>query len=386
MAQAPTSTAAPAPAWHAMSPGEVLGRTGADRRGLTSAEAAERLERDGPNALPETAGRPLWQIVLAQLKDTMIIVLLIAAAVSAVVSRELVDSLVILVLVLANAVIGTWQEVKAARSLGALRAMTAPHANALRDGEPVHLAAQDLVVGDVVLLAAGDAVPADLRLLETANLRIDESALTGESHAVDKSTAAVPVDVALGDRTGVAFSATLVVAGRGSGVVTATGAHTQVGGIAELISSGPDVVTPMQRRLNQLGRTLGIAVLAVCAALFALGLAQGRDALETLMLAVALAVAAIPEGLVAISTVVLALGVQRMARRGAIVRTLPAVETLGSTTVICSDKTGTLTLNQMTATRLLARGGSYRIDGLGYSTVGDPTEGALIVLAAKAGM
>src|SRR5690554_1231295 len=334
--------------WHAMSTGEVLGRLDARREGLSNEEARARLDRDGPNALPETAGKPLWRIVLAQFTDAMIIVLLIAAVVSAAVSRELVDSLVILVLVLANAVIGTWQEVKAARSLNALRAMTAPHANALRDGAPVHLAAQDLVVGDVVLLAAGDAVPADLRLLQAANLRIDESALTGESHAVDKSTDAVPADVALGDRAGVAFSATLVVAGRGAGVVTATGARTQVGGIAELISSGPEVTTPMQRRLNQLGRTLGIAVLVVCAALFVLGLAQGRDALETLMLAVALAVAAIPEGLVAISTVVLALGVQRMARRGAIVRTLPAVETLGSTTVICSDKTGTLTQNRMT--------------------------------------
>ncbi len=345
------------PAWHAMSPGEVLGRTGSDRRGLGGEEAAVRLERDGPNALPETPGKPLWQIVLAQFKDTMIVVLLIAAVVSAVVSRELVDSAVILVLVLANAVIGTWQEVKAARSLNALRAMSAPHANALRDGEPVHLAASELVVGDVVLLAAGDAVPADLRLIEAANLRIDESALTGESHAADKNTDPAPADVPLGDRTGMAFSATLVAAGRGSGVVVATGPRTQVGGIAELIASGPDVVTPMQLRLAALGRTIGIAVIVVCVGLFALGLAQGRDALETLMLAVSLAVAAIPEGLVAISTVVLALGVQRMAARGAIVRTLPAVETLGSTTVICSDKTGTLTENRMTVVESWEPGG-----------------------------
>jgi len=345
------------PAWHAMSPGEVLGRTGSARAGLSSEEAAVRLERDGPNALPETAGKPLWQIVLSQFKDTMIVVLLIAAMVSAVVSRELVDSAVIIVLVIANAVIGTWQEVKAARSLNALRAMSAPHADALRDGEPVHLAASELVVGDVVLLAAGDAVPADLRLVEAANLRIDESALTGESHAADKNTDPAPADVTLGDRTGMAFSATLVAAGRGSGVVVATGLRTQVGGIAELIASGPDVVTPMQLRLAALGRTLGIAVLVVCAGLFALGLAQGRDALETLMLAVSLAVAAIPEGLVAISTVVLALGVQRMAARGAIVRTLPAVETLGSTTVICSDKTGTLTENRMTVVESWEPGG-----------------------------
>ncbi|NLF05236.1 MAG: cation-translocating P-type ATPase [Actinomycetales bacterium] len=345
------------PAWHAMSPGEVLGRTGSERRGLSGREAAERLEREGPNALPETPPKPLWLVVASQFKDTMIIVLLLAAAVSAVVSRELVDSAVIVALVLANAAIGTWQEVKAARSLNALRAMSAPHANALRDGEPVHLEARDLVVGDVVLLAAGDAVPADVRLVEAANLRVDESALTGESHAVDKSTEAVPADVALGDRTGVAFSATLVVAGRGTGVVTATGARTQVGGIAELIRSGPDVETPMQRRLNALGRTLGIAVLVVCAGLFVLGLAQGRDAVDTLMLAVSLAVAAIPEGLVAISTVVLALGVQRMAARGAIVRTLPAVETLGSTTVICSDKTGTLTQNLMTVVESWEPGG-----------------------------
>jgi len=331
-----------------MAAAQVLERTGSRRRGLSGREVAQRLDRDGPNALPEAPPRPWWRVAASQFTDTMIIVLLLAAGVSAVVSRELVDSAVIVALVLANAAIGTWQELKAARSLNALRAMSAPHANALRDGEPVHLAARDLVVGDVVLLAAGDSVPADLRLIEAANLRVDESALTGESHAVDKSTSPVPADAALGDRTGVAFSATLVVAGRGTGVVTATGARTQVGGIAELIRSGPDVATPMQRRLDALGRTLGIAVLAVCAGLFALGLAQGRDAVDTLMLAVSLAVAAIPEGLVAISTVVLALGVQRMAARGAIVRTLPAVETLGSTTVICSDKTGTLTQNLMT--------------------------------------
>ena len=382
-------------AWHAMTPGEVIGRIGSDRRGLSTGEARARLERDGPNALPVPPGRPLWLVVATQFRDTMILVLLAAAVVSAVVSRELVDSIVILVLVLANAVIGTWQEVKAARSLDALRAMSAPHANALRDGEPVHLASSELVVGDLVLLAAGDAVPADVRLVETFDLRVDESALTGESHAVDKTTEAVPADVALGDRVGMAFSSTLVVAGRATGVVVATGAHTQVGGIAELIASGPDVATPMQRRLDSLGRTLGIAVLVVCALLYVLGLLQGRDALETLMLAVALAVAAIPEGLVAISTVVLALGVQRMAARGAIVRTLPAVETLGSTTVICSDKTGTLTQNRMTVVESWEPGTlgdaapSERLVRIavlctdasvssGDAVVGDPTEVALV--------
>ena len=400
--QAP-STSAPA-AWHTMSPGEVLGRTGSRRAGLSPAEARERLERDGPNALPEPPGRPLWLVVATQLKDTMILVLLAAAVVSAVVSRELVDSIVILVLVGANAAIGTWQEVKAARSLDALRAMSAPHANALRDGEAVHLASSELVVGDVVLLAAGDAVPADVRLIETVNLRVDESALTGESHAVDKSTEAVPADVALGDRVGMAFSSTLVVAGRATGVVVATGARTQVGGIAELIASGPEVTTPMQRRLDSLGRTLGVAVLVVCAALFALGLAQGRDALDTLMLAVSLAVAAIPEGLVAISTVVLALGVQRMAARGAIVRTLPAVETLGSTTVICSDKTGTLTQNRMTVveswepggggepserlvrTAVLCTDASLSANGEDAGVVGDPTEVALVRWGLERGL
>ena len=376
-------------AWHALPVTEVLRRTGAEPSGLSSAEAARRLERDGPNALPDPGEKPVWRVVAGQFTDSMIFVLLLAAAVSAVVSRELVDSAVIVALVLANAAIGTWQEVKASRSLRALRALSAPHATALREGHPVRLEARELVVGDLVLLAAGDAVPADLRLVEAADLRVDESALTGESHAVDKSPEAVPEDAPLGDRHGMAYSATLVVAGRATGVVVATGARTEVGGIAELIASGPEVTTPMQRRLDSLGRTLGVVVLLVCALLFVLGLAQGRDLVGTLMLAVSLAVAAIPEGLVAISTVVLALGVQRMAQRGAIVRTLPAVETLGSTTVICSDKTGTLTQNRMTVVEhWTAAGDSERLvraavlctdaSVKGEEVTGDPTEVAIV--------
>ncbi|TYK43135.1 cation-translocating P-type ATPase [Actinomadura decatromicini] len=395
-------------------------------RGLTAAEAAARLAADGPNALPAARGRgPLTRFLL-QFNSPLIYVLLASAAVTALIGEH-VDALVILGVVVVNAIVGFVQESRAEKALTALAAMTRTTARVVRDGASAEIPAADLVRGDLVELDAGDKVPADLRLLRTDELAVDESALTGESAPVAKDPAALP-EVALADRAAMAFSGTLVAAGRAAGLVVATGADTELGGIDRLVQTTATVRTPLTRKITEFSKIVTVAILALAALTFAIGVLRGRGAAEMLTAAVALAVGAIPEGLPAIVTITLALGVARMVRRGAIVRHLPAVETLGSTTVICTDKTGTLTRNQMTVTAATAGGRDYTLTGTGYAPTGeiqrngspvdvaghpvlrdvllaglgcndarlvregdewtitgDPTEGALVVSAAKAG-
>ncbi|QKW38061.1 HAD-IC family P-type ATPase [Actinomadura sp. NAK00032] len=396
-------------------------------RGLAAAEAAARLEREGPNTLPAARGRGPVARFLLQFNSPLIYVLLAAAAVTALLGEH-VDALVILGVVVVNAVVGFVQESRAEKALTALAAMARTTAVAVRDGAPVKVPAADLVRGDLVVLEAGDKVPADLRLLRTDELAVDESALTGESAPVAKDPAELP-EVALADRAAMAFSGTLVTAGRGAGLVVATGADTELGGINRLVQSTAAVQTPLTRKIAQFSRVVTVAILVLAAVTFAIGVLRGRGATEMLTAAVALAVGAIPEGLPAVVTITLALGVARMVRRGAIVRHLPAVETLGGTTVICTDKTGTLTQNQMTVTAISAGGLDYTLTGTGYAPhgtverdgrpvdaaghpalretllaglgcndarlaetdggwriTGDPTEGALLTSAAKAGL
>lgn len=321
--------------------------------GLSDEQAARRLAEHGYNELVSRQRKSFAQMLLAQFKSFMILVLLAAAAISGFVGvmegEGLLDALVILGILILNALVGAFQERKAETALAALKNLAAPITKVLRNGAVTELLTRELVPGDIVILETGAVVPADLRLIEAVNLKIQESALTGESVAVDKqSERTVERDAALGDRTNMAFSSAMVTYGRGRGLVVATGMETEVGKIADLLQHTEDTDTPMSRRLEQLGKVLGIAALSICAVIFLVGTLYGNSALSMFMTAVSLAVAAIPEGLPAISTIVLAIGVQRMVKRNAVIRTLPSVETLGSATVICSDKTGTLTQNKMT--------------------------------------
>jgi Ca2+-transporting ATPase len=342
--------------WYCIEAEEALRRLEVSADGLTMPEARQRLADHGPNAIPETRQRSLPAMLLGQFTDFMILVLLAAALISGFIG-EPQDTIVILVIVLLNAIIGTVQEFRAERAVAALREMSAPEATVLRDGKAVALAAAKLVPGDVVLLEAGSVVPADLRLLEVEELQVDESALTGESHTVDKQTARLTeADVSLGDRTNLAFKSSLISRGRGTGVVIATGLESEIGRIAELLRGEAGVKTPLQVRLARFGRYLALAVLAICAVVFAAGLLQGQPVLLMFLTAVSLAVAAIPEALPAVVTVSLALGARKLIRHNALVRNLPAVETLGSVTYICADKTGTLTRNRMTAELFVAAG------------------------------
>ncbi len=322
-------------------------------RGLTEEEVRSRLEKYGYNQLTAKKKKTFLQMFLAQFKSFMIIILLIAAAISGVVGihegEGMFDTFVILGILLLNAFIGAYQERKAEASLEALKNLAAPVTKVLRGGEVKEIPARDLVPGDIVILETGAIVPADIRLIEAVNLKVQEAALTGESVPVDKQTGTLAVeDVALGDRTNMAFSSSLITYGRGRGVVTSTGMQTEVGKIAYMLQQTVETETPMSQRLEQLGRILGTAALVICAVIFLVGVLYGNSVLSMFMTAVSLAVAAIPEGLPAVSTIVLAIGVQRLVKRNAIIRTLPSVETLGSASVICSDKTGTLTQNKMT--------------------------------------
>ena len=364
-------------------------------KGLNEEEVRVRQERDGLNEFAKKKHTTLWQKFISQFKSFMIIVLLVAAAISGVTGymngEGITDALIILVILIANAIIGVFQESKAEKSLDALEKLSAPHCKVIRGGEHKVIESRKLVVGDVVEIETGDSVPADIRLTEAVNLKIQESALTGESVPVEKNTAIISNDVPIGDRGNMAFSSCSVTYGRGQGIVVATGENTEVGKIASMIQSVPDMRTPMQVRLDKLGKVLAVISLVVCAIIFIIGLCYGRGLMEMFMTAVSLAVAAIPEGLPAVSTVILALGVQRLAKQNAIVRNLPSVETLGSTTVICSDKTGTLTQNKMTVVesyatvskQMLTIGSlcndtSRSADG---KLFGDPTETALIAYA-----
>ena len=334
--------------------------------GLAEAEAAARLRAHGPNELPAKSGPGLASLLAAQLKDFLILLLIGAAAVAAVFGKWL-DAGVVLAVVVLNATLGVSQELRAEKALAALRRLAAPMATVVRGGRTMRVPARELVLGDLVALEAGDLVPADLRLVSSHNLRVDESALTGESVPVEKQADAVFAgQVALGDRRNSAFSSTVVTYGRGRGLVVATGPHTQIGLIAGMLAAIEAERTPLQKALDRLGRALGYATLVICGLVFATGISRGGDFLTLFMTAVSLAVAAVPEGLPAVVTIVLSTGMQRMVEKNVIIRHLPAVETLGSTTVICSDKTGTLTQNQMTVVRIWAAGRTYLVDGEGY--------------------
>ena len=362
--------------------------------GLTTEETKRRLEEFGYNQLVSKKKKSFFQMFMAQFKSFMIIILLIAAVVSGVVGvmedEGLLDTFVILGILLLNALIGATQEKKAETSLEALKDLAAPLSKVLRDGVISEISTKELVPGDLVILETGAVIPADLRLIEAVNLKIQESSLTGESVPVEKKTATLAGDeIALGDRVNMAFSSGMVTYGRGRGVVVATGMKTEVGKIAHMLEYSQETETPMSRRLNQLGRLLGIVALIICGLIFLVGILYGNSIMNMFMTAVSLAVAAIPEGLPAVSTIVLAIGVQRMVKKNAIIRTLPSVETLGSATVICSDKTGTLTQNRMTVVEAYVNHRTYVINRASPNTTLNEEEKRLLsisVLCADAYM
>ena len=332
-----------------------------EKTGLSDEQVVKNREKYGSNELQAQKKKSLFVKFLEQFKDFMIIVLIIAAIVSGVVGYieegKITDSLIILVVVIVNAIIGVAQEAKAEKSLEALQKLSSHSAKVIRNGQVNVVASRELVPGDIVVLDTGDYVPADLRIIEAANLKSQEASLTGESVPTEKNPATIENEkVGVGDRTNMLFSSSLITYGRGKGVVVETGMNTEVGKIAGIISNTVKSETPLQTKLNKLGKTLGIAALVICIVIFIIGLLYGKQPLDMFMTAVSLAVAAIPEGLAAVSTIVLAIGVQRMVKRNAIVKKLPAVETLGSASVICSDKTGTLTQNKMTVEKVFYDG------------------------------
>jgi Ca2+-transporting ATPase len=409
--------------WHTLPPDEVARALDVDpEAGLPSSTALSRLTDDGPNALERAPARPVWRRVLGMLTEPMTVVLIVAALVSLLVSGEVETPIVILVVVVLNAALNLVQERRAETSLQALQDLTVVRARVRRDSWVTEVPAEDLVVGDVVLLEAGDAVPADGRLLEAAGLEVQEAALTGESAPTAKCAQALAdADAGVGDRHDMLFMGTEVTRGRGVLAVTATGMATEIGRVADLLATAGRETTPLQRQIASLARLLTIVAAVVVAVVFATGLLRGAEVSELFLTAVSLAVATIPEGLTAVVAFTLAMGAARLARRGAIVKKLASVETLGATAHIGTDKTGTLTLNQMTARELYARERRFEITGEGYATdgelratgdgpapdvdgallgmalcsdavvrdaelIGDPTEGALVVLAAKGGV
>ncbi len=361
------------PRWHALATTEVRRLLDADlQAGLSSPEAARRLAANGPNELKEGKRISPLQIFLGQFKSLIIWILIVAGVVSGILG-EAVDCIAILAIVALNAVIGFYQEFNAERSIAALKKMTAPRAKVRRDGKVTSISASDIAAGDIIELEAGDLVAADARLLEASSLKCVESALTGESDAVEKQAMTLDKDdLPLGDRENMVFMGTSVATGQGIAVVVATAMNTEIGRIAGLITdAGADTGTPLQQKLDSFGRVLVWASLGIVALLFVLGLLRGMKFFELFMTSVSLAVAAVPEGLPAVVTVSLALGVLRMSRRRALVRKLPAVETLGSTTVICTDKTGTLTVGEMTVRALYVAGQTYEVTGEGYEPNGE---------------
>ncbi len=365
--------------WHAAGAEQVLAALGSTAHGLSHAQAVERLERHGPNTLPAAARRGPAVRLLLQFHNVFIYILLGSAGLSFVLGHA-VDAGVILAVVLANAAVGFVQEGRAERALDAIRGLIDPKSTVLRDGRRVTLSAADIVPGDVVLLEPGDKVPADLRLLRARGLRIDEAALTGESLPVEKTASPVPAEAGLADRGSMAYLGTFVGAGQGAGVAVATGAATELGRISTLLGSVESGKTPLIRQMDRFGRQLTGVILAVAAATFCIALLlRGYPLAEAFMAVIGLSVAAIPEGLPAIMTITLAIGVRRMAARHAIVRRLPAVETLGSVSVICTDKTGTLTRNEMMVTTVVTADGVFAVSGTGYAP-----EGALLADGAPA--
>ena len=380
-------------------------------QGLSITQVQDKMQKFGPNELKEKKKDSLIKKFLAQFKDFSIIVLIIAAIVSGIVGvaegEGITDTVIILIVVLLNAIIGVVQENKAEKSLEALKKLSAHASKVIRDGKVQVIPARELVPGDIVVLETGDYISADLRIIEAINLKVQESSLTGESVPVEKDTKEIEeLDIGVGDRVNMLFSSGLITYGRGKAIVVETGMNTEVGKIAEMINETEKQETPLQKRLNSLGKTLGIAALVICAIIFVIGLLQGKDIIDMFMTAVSLAVAVIPEGLVAVSTIVLAIGVQKMVSKNAIVKKLPAVETLGSSTVICSDKTGTLTQNRMTVEKIFCNDVITDIENteksedfnkLVYNCMlcndtkildngelaGDPTETALVDMAIK---
>ena len=393
-------------AWYTKGPETVLAELKTSRDlGLSHAQAQKRLEQYGPNALEQQKRPSVLIRLLGQMKDPMTLILLAAAVLSFFASgmTDWVEPVIILVIVAVNAAISLSQEDNAQKALEALRNMSAPQAKVLREGSVETRGTDCLVPGDIILLEAGDLVPADARILECNSLQTDESAMTGESLPVSKQAESrLPDDTPLGDRCNMVISATTVTNGRAVCVVTDTGMNSEMGRIAGLLQNAEDTATPLQRRMTEISKILSLLCLFVCAITFGAGLAQGKPLLDMFMTAVSLAVAAIPEGLSAIVTIVLALGVQRMAGRGAIVKKLPAVETLGCASVICSDKTGTLTQNKMTVTEIWSANENHRQDVLTtgtlcsnvqvsygdgtFSVKGDPTEAALVSIAHAEGL
>lgn len=420
--------------WHRLDPQAAVQQLNSDlNKGLTSAEAARRLAEYGPNELIERGRKSPWVILLEQFTGIMVVILIISAVVS-IILGETTDALVIMVIVVLNAALGFTQEYRAEQAMAALKRMALPHVRVRRDGRLQEISMREVVPGDIIVLETGNTIPADARLIESVNLRVQEAVLTGESVAVEKDpTPLTQENVPLGDRVNCVYMGTVVTYGRGVALVTDTGMRTQLGKIAELLQSVGSEKTPLQRRLEQLARGLAMAALVVVAIVFALGLLRGENWVEMFRVAVAMAVAAVPEGLAAVVTIALALGAQRMLKRNALIRKLHAVETLGSVTVICSDKTGTLTQNRMTVTivdvanrslnlierlrsfsptvsqqdppefldqespavALTLAGGALCNDAMleavpgepgTFSSVGDPTEGALVIASAQMGL
>ncbi len=415
-----------APTWHALPVEAVLSELSSVRGGLSKAEVQQRLERDGPNELQAAAHASPWKILFEQFKNVLILILLVATVASAFLGHG-VETIAIAVIVVFAVVLGFIQEYRAERAIEALREMAAPTVIVIREGREVEIAARDLVQGDIILLQAGDKVAADARVLESVNLQADEAALTGESIPIHKNTEALPQEeLSLGDRNNMVFGGTIVTYGRGRGIVVATGMKSEVGRIAEMLQTVETGRTPLQRNLDKVGRVLAQAALVIVAVVVAVGVFRNEPLLDMFIFGIALAVAAVPEALPAVVTISLAIGVQRMVKRNALVRRLPAVETLGSTSVICSDKTGTLTRDEMTVRRLRTHERVVVVSGSGYEPQGklsasgsavepseletelltagalvcdahlveeedgswelkgDPTEGAIIVAAAKA--
>jgi P-type Ca2+ transporter type 2C len=419
--------AQPPPIFHTLAVDEVIAQLGTALTGLSSTEAARRLELHGPNELQTLKPVSAWHTLAAQFQNVLILILLGATLVSGFLGHTL-EAVVITVIVLFAVLLGFIQEHRAGRALEALKRMAAPVAHVLRDDQETSIPARDLVPGDVVLLRAGDRVPADARVTQAVNLSIDEAALTGESASVKKTVA--PLDdgrLPLGDRTNMTYAGTLVAYGRGQAVIVSTGMSTEFGQIARMVETVEASRTPLQENLDRLGGTLGKAALVVVGLVVAIGLARGLPVMDMFMFGIALAVAVVPEALPAVVTISLAIGVRRMVKRNALVRRLPIVETLGSTSVICSDKTGTLTRNQMTVRQIFADDRTFELSGVGYEPSGqlrdgdraveptsgvralfaagvlasdarlvnregrwqiegDPTEGALLVAATKAGL
>ncbi len=357
--------------WHKLSAKEVVESLAVNlSTGLAAEEVRRRQKEHGPNRVTARRGTPAWLKFLKQFNQPLVYILLVAVGVTAFL-REWVDSSVIFGVVFINAIVGFLQEAKAEKAIEALAKMVATETTVRRDGKKLRVHSEKLVPGDVVLLQSGDRVPADLRLFHVRNLHADESALTGESLPVAKHADPLALDTILAERKNLAYTGTLITSGQAEGVVWAIGDQTETGRISHLISSAVELSTPLTKKIAQFSKLVLWVILALAAATFALGVSRGEPAVEMFMAAVALAVGAIPEGLPAAVTIVLAIGVSRMAKRQAIIRKLPAVETLGSTTVICSDKTGTLTENQMTVQEIFAGGKLYEVTGAGYEPRGD---------------